>query len=96
MIKIRYPCGPSRNDADYGTVKEGGIMESAEERKAESKQQAAGILHDGCPALIFAKRPLCEAFDRLYYPSSREVNECCMRENYINCFLDNTLQSGAV
>jgi hypothetical protein len=71
-------------------------MESAGKREEGTRQQAAGILPDSCPALIFAKRPLCEAFDRLYYPSSREVNECCMSENHINCFLGHALPSGVV
>ncbi len=40
-----------------------------------------------CPSLVLADTILCDAVDKLYQPSDRQIRECCLNEYYMQCSL---------
>jgi hypothetical protein len=62
-------------------------MEMNAKNIVEQRQQAGANNNDICPDLILNDMVMCDALERLYQPSSRQIRECCLNEYYIRCSL---------
>lgn len=74
----------------------GWTMESISENAIEKTQHAGSKNKDICPALILADVIVCCALGRLYEPSSRQINECCVNEYHVRCSLRHSAWTPAI
>lgn len=60
-------------------------METITENCMEDREQDLAREKTVCPALILGKKVMCDVFDRLYHPGSRQIREYCTNENHVRC-----------